>query len=66
MKVGDFVRRKAGGPTMVIVHVEGPSSTVERQEKIVDCLWLEGKKFKRDLFGAGELELDTVEETCAS
>ena len=47
-------------------RMEGPSSTVERQEKIVDCLWLEGKKFKRDLFGAGELELDTVEETCAS
>jgi uncharacterized protein YodC (DUF2158 family) len=51
---GDIVRRKTGGPAMLVEEVHPPDTTSPYRAK---CLWWDGKHTKADVFRADELEV---------
>jgi uncharacterized protein YodC (DUF2158 family) len=57
MKTGQVVRLKTGGPLMAIVEVQPPVGVAAAiEERLVDCVWFEGKAFVRGKFTADALE----------
>jgi uncharacterized protein YodC (DUF2158 family) len=65
MRIGDLVRLRTGSPTMAIVLMEAPPSRAGHEDELVECVWLEGKEFKRGMFKLSELEAEFDEESCA-
>jgi uncharacterized protein YodC (DUF2158 family) len=53
MKIGDKVRRKAGGPDMTVVDVE----ELDSGEFTIHCVWYEKNKEQQGQFPAAKLVL---------
>ena len=52
---GRLVRHKADGRLMAVVKADGQPDSHSRTEPLVECIWMEGRDFKRGIFKAADV-----------
>ncbi len=55
MKSGRLVRHKVDGRLMAVVKADGQLDSHSGSDPLVECIWMEGRDFKRGIFKAADM-----------